>query len=50
MTDDILHTVLCEAENMVNSRPLTKSSDDVNDENALTPNHLLMMESNESFP
>ena len=47
MTDD---TVLCEAENMVNSRPLTKSSDDVNDENALTPNHLLMMESNESFP
>ena len=35
MTEDILHTVLCEAENMVNSRPLTKSSDDVNDENAL---------------
>ena len=43
MNDDIMHTVLCETENVINSRPLTKSSDDVMDDIALTPNHLLML-------
>ena len=50
MRDDILQTVLCEGENVINSRSFTKSSDDVNDENALVPNNLLMMDSKASFP
>ena len=40
LTDDILCTVFCEVENIVNNRPITKCSDDVHDE-PLTPNHLL---------
>ena len=50
MTDDVLHTVLVEVENIVNSRPLTKCSDDVTDDTALTPNHLLMMSDNCPLP
>ena len=38
MTDEILHTVLCAVENIVNSRPITKCSDDIDDNTALTPN------------
>ena len=29
LTDEILHTVFCEVECIVNSRPITKCSDDV---------------------
>ena len=50
MTDDIIYTVLCEVENIVNSRPITKVSDDVSDSKALTPNHLLILGSNDSLP
>ena len=50
MTDDILDTVFCEVENIVNSRPLTKLSDDICDSDPLTPNHLLVMNGNFSFP
>ena len=50
MNDDIMHTVLCETENVINSRPLTKSSDDVMDDTALTPNHLLMLGHNSPLP
>jgi hypothetical protein len=50
MNDDVLSTVLCEAENIVNSRPITKSSDDINDDVPLTPNHLLLMKANSSLP
>ena len=39
LSDDVLHTVLCEVEGVVNSRPITKCSDDIDDEGALTPNH-----------
>ena len=39
LTDYTLMTVLTEVESMVNSRPLTRVSDDVNDLEALTPNH-----------
>ena len=46
MTDDILHTVLCEVENIVNSRPITKCSDDIDGNTALTPNHMLLFRSN----
>ena len=42
LTDPQLHTFLTEAENIVNSRPLTHLSDDINDMEALTPNHILL--------
>ena len=42
LTDEILETVFCEIENIVNSRPLTKLSDDGNID-ALTPNQLLIL-------
>lgn len=38
-----LHTVLCEVEVILNSRPITKASTDPNDLEALTPNHLLFL-------
>ena len=50
LTDDTLHTFLCEVENIINGRPITKYSDDVNDDSPLTPNHLLILGSNRSFP
>ena len=50
MTDDVMHTVLCEIENVVNSRPISKVSDDVDDISVLMPNHLLLLEGNASFP
>ena len=50
LTNDKLHTILCEAENIVNSRPICKVSSDPDDLSALTPNHLLIMKDNSSFP
>ena len=50
MTDDVLHTLFCEAESIVNSRPITKCSGDVNDLSPLTPNHLLLLRNNSSLP
>lgn len=50
LTDEILSTFLCETESIVNSRPLTKLSDDPNDISPLTPNHLLLMRSPTSLP
>jgi len=43
LTDESLCTLFCEVEQMVNSRPITKASNDVNDSCALTPNHLLLL-------
>lgn len=50
LTDESLHTFLCEAETIINSRPLTIVSSDVNDLNPLTPNDLLLNKSNSSLP
>ena len=50
LTDEILHTVFCEIECIVNSRSITKCSDDVQDVAALTPNHLLLVRDNQSVP
>ena len=50
LSDEVLATVFCEAENIINSRPITKVSDDMHDDDPLTPNHLLMLNGNYSFP
>ncbi|XP_062703599.1 uncharacterized protein LOC134286050 [Aedes albopictus] len=39
---EVLETLLIEAEHLVNSRPLTYVSSDINDCEALTPNHFLI--------
>eukprot|EP00795_Rhopilema_esculentum_P017675 gene17675-9329_t len=48
--DEGLHTLLCEVEAILNARPLTKVSDDPQDLNAITPNHLLLLRSSQQFP
>ena len=45
LTDEILQTYLTEAENLINSRPITRVSDEPLVD-ALTPNHLLVMQGN----
>jgi hypothetical protein len=42
VTDHVLRTVFAEVEAILNSRPLTKSSEDANDSTAITPAHLLL--------
>ena len=41
VSDEVLSTVMAEAVNILNSRPLTHNSDSPLDEQPLTPNHLL---------
>ena len=43
LTDECIHTIFTEVESLVNSRPLTKVSDDVSDAAPLTPNHFLLL-------
>ena len=50
LDDEGLQTLLCEAESIINGRPLTKVSDDPNDLEPLKPNHLLLLRQNESLP
>ena len=50
LDDDGLHTLLCEVESIINDRPITKISDDPNDLEPLTPNHLLLMRKQPDFP
>lgn len=50
LDDDGLHTVLCEVESILNDRPITKLSDDPNDLEALTPNHILLMKGKPVLP
>lgn len=50
LSDDSLSTLMCEVESIINNRPLTPVSDDPNDCEALTPNHLLLLNSQVSFP
>ena len=42
LTDELLLTVLCQVEQILNSRPLIPVSSDVEDLEALTPNHFLL--------
>lgn len=50
LDDDGLHTVFCEAEAILNDRPITKLSDDANDLEPLTPNHLLLLKGKPALP
>ena len=50
MNDETLSTVMCEAEAVVNSRPITSVSDDHKDCGPLTPNHLLTLRGSTSLP
>ena len=50
LDEEGLHTVLCEVEAIINSRPITKASTDPNDLEALTPNHLLLLKNQPSLP
>ena len=42
LTDEVLSTTLCLVEQALNARPLTPVTDDPEDLEALTPNHLLL--------
>ena len=50
MNDEALQTLFCEVEAIINSRPITALSDDPNDLEALTPNHLLMLQPKQAPP
>lgn len=50
VNDDCLLTIMCEVESIINGRPLTTISDDVNDVEPLTPNHLLLLKSQPNMP
>ena len=43
LTDEVLQTLFCEVESILNNRPITKVSSDAADFASLTPNHLLLM-------
>ena len=49
-SDEVLLTVFCEVEAVVNSRPLTKLSESPSDMEPLTPNHFLLARSSPSLP
>ena len=48
LDDETLYTSLVEVENLINSRPITKVSEDP-DDGVLTPNHLLIMHDNTEY-
>ena len=50
MEEDVLATVLTEVEATLNSRPLCAISDDPNDLQPLTPNHLLLQRTVSTLP
>lgn len=50
ITDDSLHTIMCEVESIINNRPITSTSEDPNDLEPLTPNHLLLLKTKPSLP
>ena len=41
-TEEVLYTFLCAVESSPNNHPVTPFSDDINNYEALTPNHLIL--------
>lgn len=50
LDDEGLQIIFCEVEAILNDRPITKVSDDPNDLEALTPNHILMLKGKPIMP
>ena len=50
LTDEELTSFLCEAERILNDRPLTRMGSDAQDPTPLTPNHLLLLRDNDCTP
>ena len=50
VVDEVLTTVMAETSNILNSRPLTRNSDDPSDDEPLTPNHLLQLRAPSCLP
>ena len=50
ISDEVLITVMAEAESIINSRPLVPVSFEPGTEEPLTPNHLLLLRSNPNLP
>ena len=50
LNDESLSTLMCIVENVINNRPLTVVSDDPNDLEPLTPNHLLQLRAGPTGP
>ena len=50
VTDEILSTLLCEVEDILNHRPLTPVTTDIDDDEPLTPNHLLKLQTTVKLP
>ena len=48
--DEGLYTLMCNIEGIMNSPPITRVSEDPKDLHALTPNHLLLTQSNQALP
>ena len=50
LDDESLRTLMCEVEATINGRPITRVSDDPDDLEALTPNHLLLLKVKPNLP
>ena len=50
VSGEALRTLMAEVESILNGPPLTRNSDDPADMEPLTPNHLLLMQSNLNVP
>lgn len=50
LNNKTLQTAMCEAEAILSDRPITPSSDDPNDIEALTPNHILQLKGKPTLP
>lgn len=50
LDEEGLQTFFCECEAILNSRPITTPSNDINDLEALTPQHLLLLKTNPNLP
>ena len=50
LTDEVLVTAIAEVESLVNRRPLTEVSSDVDDLEALTPNHFIIGRASPNLP